>query len=130
MSIIPYRFIALLLALLLWAWASTNAYAQNAQKLSQGATAPYSGWLFTESAAQDLAKDKLLLKNKEEQILKFELIRSLTDTELEFYKKKNKDLANELSKQDSRRFWATSGAFVLGVVLTGLAAKAAIESSR
>lgn len=126
---LPLRIIALFIAFLIWLHAS-QANAQNAVKLSQGSTAPYTGWLFTESAAQEVAKDKLLLKNKEEQILRFELIRALSDTEIEFYKQKNKALVKEANAQDSRRFWSTAGGFFLGVVLTGIAAKAAIEASK
>jgi hypothetical protein len=106
--------------------------AQNVSKVPKGTTLTTTEdvWIVKDSQMQEFAKthDKLELTEKlvktNEQLLK------LSDTEMEFYKRRSQSQAKELDKAESRRFWATAGAFALGVVLTGVAAKAAIEASK
>jgi hypothetical protein len=103
---------------------------KNVQKLSEGSSAPCTGWLVSEPKMQDITKstDELELTKKlvqsQEQLIK------LSDAEIEFYKRRSVSQQEELNKAEIRQFWATAGAFALGVVLTGIAAKAAIEAAR
>ena len=54
----------------------------------------------------------------------------LSEREVEYYKSKSTSTRKELEKSDNKRFWTNLGHFALGVVLTGIAAKAAIESTK
>jgi hypothetical protein len=109
---------------------TTNALAQSVQKLDKGTPAPFSGWLITEKVAETSARNVDLLEAKEKQILKLEHLRVLDAGDMEHYKQRSKDLQKQLHKQETKQYWTNAGAFALGVLLTGLAAKAAIESTK
>jgi hypothetical protein len=100
------------------------------QKLDKGVAAPFSGWLITDKIAQDTARNIDLLEAKEKQVLKLEHLRVLDAGDMEHYKKRSNALEDRLHKEENKRTIHTAGAFVLGVLLTGIAAKAAIESTR
>lgn len=102
----------------------------NVTKVAQGNPAPCNGWHVSESQMQDFAKqtDQLQIQ-KDVHKVNEQLIR-LNEREIDYYKQKSKSQSLELEKGESRRMWATAGAFVLGVVLTGVAAKAAIEATK
>jgi hypothetical protein len=108
----------------------SNALAQSVQKLDKGTPAPFSGWIITDKIAQDSARNVDLLEAKEKQILKLEHLRVLDAGDMEHYKQRSKHIEEQLHKQETKQYWANAGAFALGVILTGLAAKAAIESAR
>lgn len=102
----------------------------NVTKVSVGNPAPCTGWHVSEPQMQVFAKqtDQLQLSqdlNKvNEQLLK------LSDREIEFYKSKVKSQSKELEKAETKRFLSSTGAFILGVVITGVAAKVAIEATK
>jgi hypothetical protein len=119
----------LLLALLLFI---NTAFAcdKNVQKLSKDSPSPCAGWLVSEDQMQSFAKqtDQLELNKKSAEVHSQML--KLTEKEMDYYKQKSVSVGKELDKADSRRFWTNLGHFALGVVLTGIAAKAAIESTK
>jgi hypothetical protein len=103
---------------------------QNVQKVKSGTTTNCDGWLVSEPKMQEFSKqhDELELRRKLQ--LQQEHLRKLDLEEIEYYKLKNKHTQSALEKSESQKFWSNIGMFSLGVVLTGVAAKAAIEATR
>lgn len=117
--------------LLLFATISPSfACDKNVTKVAQGNPAPCSGWHVSEPQMQDFAKqtDQLQLA-KDMNKVNEQLIR-LNETEIEYFRNKSVVRGKELEKAETRRFWSNLGYFALGVVLTGVATKAAIESAK
>lgn len=87
-------------------------------------------WIVTEDKMQEFARtdDKLKAEQGISQLNKQLL--SLSAAEVEFYKSRSKSQSKELEQSESRRFWSTAAGFTLGVILTGIAAKAAIEATK
>lgn len=110
--------------------ANSADCTRNASKLESGAVAPCSGWLFSPSYTQETAKNIELIQNKEQQIQALGKLQVLTESEVEFYKVRSQNLAKEYSKAENKAFWSNLGFFALGVVITGIAAKTAIESTK
>lgn len=116
------------LALLLF---TTSAIAcPNVQKIKTGTSSPCDGWLVSEPKMQELAKTTDELELSKKLILAQEHLRTLDVAEIEFYKQKTKEANKKLEREELKRTFQTVGAFVLGVVVTGFAAKAAIEAAR
>lgn len=103
---------------------------KNVQHITKDSPSPCTAWIVDENQMQTFAKqtDQLELSRKLNET-NTELLK-LSEREMEYYKKKAQDKSAELDKADSRRFWTNLGHFALGVVLTGVAAKAAIESTK
>lgn len=101
---------------------------QNVSRVKAGTTLTTACdvWIVTDPAMQTFAKNADELEVSRKLILAQEHLRTLDVAEIEFYKKKTKALAQE----EVRSSWKTVGAFALGVIVTGFAAKAAIESTR
>lgn len=102
----------------------------NVQKIKTGTSAPCDGWLVTPEKMQDFAKSADELEVSRKLILAQEHLRTLDVAEIEFYKRKTKEAHKQLAQEEVRSGWKTVGAFALGVIVTGFAAKAAIESTR
>lgn len=119
-----------MLPLILTLALTSNALAQNIQRIEQGTSAPRSGWLTSDSFVQDAARNKDLIEAKDKQILKLEHLRVLDMGDMDHYKARSKQLEKRLDKEETKRGLYSAGAFVLGVIITGFAAKAAIESTR
>lgn len=109
---------------------ASNAFAQAPQRIQQGAPAQFSGWAVTEAFMQNAARTKDLAELQEQKILKLEHLRVLDLGDIEHYKMRSNQLQNQLSKEETKRSVYSFGAFMLGVIITGVAAKAAIESTR
>jgi len=117
---------SLVLALLL----TTSAYScpNNVQKVKSGTIANCDGWLVSEPAMQDFAKTDEKLEKSAKLILEQEYLQKLTEAEVDFYKKRSTEVEKALSQSERQKFWIGIGTFALGVAITGIAAKAAIES--
>lgn len=111
-------------------FSTAFACPNNVQKIKAGEPAPCSAWLVSEPTMQEMARNKDELETSKKLILAQEHLQKLTEEEAEFYKRRASAREKELEKAEVRSFWKTAGAFALGVVVTGLAAKAAIEASR
>jgi hypothetical protein len=120
------RLLPLLLALLL----TNNAFAQNVRRINVGEPAQFNGWLVTDKVMQEATKQKDELELKDKKILQLEHLRVLDIGDIEHYKVRSNQLAKQLDKENTKRYVIGTGAFILGVLLTGIAAKAAIESTK
>lgn len=123
------KLLILLLTILSSSLYATDC-AKNVQKISVGALAVCSGWLVSEPQMQDFAKQTDENKIMREQVSLHEKRQLLTDIELETYKQNNKQLEKEIARVERKSFFLQAGAFALGAILTGFAAKVAIESTR
>ena len=92
-----------------------TAFAQSIT-IQKGETAPFSGHLITKDIAEEAAKNKLkVIELKDLQVSQ----EALTD----FHKDNAKEARKELTKTQIDTFLYVTGAFVLGVLVTGFAAK-------
>lgn len=109
---------------------TAQACPQNVQKLKTGTSSPCDGWLVSEPKMQELAKNADELELSRKLILAQEHLRKLDLGEIEHYKTQSKAAHKALSQSEAQKVLIGVGAFVLGVVVTGFAAKAAIEATR
>lgn len=113
------------------AWeAKASDCPKNVQKLSEGSSTPCTGWLVSEPKMQEITREKDELELTKKLVQSQEQLIKLSDAEIEFYKRRTVSQQEELNKAENKRFWVGVGAFALGVVLTGIAAKTAIETTR
>ena len=107
-----------------------GACPNNVQTIKQGSQAVCDGWLVSDNQMQTFAKttDELDLEKKAHELNK--RLRTLDQVEIEFYRNKYHNSVKNYDKLESSKFWTNIGFFALGVVLTGISAKAAIEASK
>jgi hypothetical protein len=103
---------------------------QNVQKVKNGTVANCDGWLVSEPTMQEMARNADVVETQKKLVQSMEHLRKLDLDEIEHYKKRSTEAHKALSQSEKQRFWVGVGAFALGVVLTGVAAKAAIEASK
>jgi hypothetical protein len=103
---------------------------QNATKVKTGTPAPCEGWHVSEPTMQNIMKNEEQLELQKKLQSQLEHLRKLDAQEIEFYRTQSKNNQKALDKSEQQKFWVGAGAFALGVILTGIAAKAAIESTR
>lgn len=108
----------------------SRAECPNVVRINTGTVSPCNGWLVSENQMQEFARNSDKLANEQGISQLNKQLLSLSAAEIEFYRNRSKSQSKELEKSESRRFWATAGAFALGVIITGVAAKAAIESAK
>lgn len=106
------------------------ACPNNVQKIKAGEASPCNAWIVSEPTMQKMAKTDEELEKTKKLVQAQEHLQKLSNAEIEFYKQRSRAQQKELEKAEIKSFWKTTGAFALGVVLTGLAAKAAIEATR
>lgn len=109
-------------------FSTIDSYA--IERITKGQAAPYSGAIITEREVEeytDLVKKEAVRKA---QIKNLNDLRIIQDERIDFYQLQVKEVRRELLKSDSKRWLTNIGYFVLGVAITGFAAKAAIESTR
>lgn len=120
----------ILLALLISFSAIAQACPNSIQTIKTGTISPCDCWLVSEPKMQELAKTTEKLAISEKLILAQEHLQKLTQGEAEHFKKRSEATEKALSQSEKQKAWIGAGAFLLGVVVTGIAAKAAIESTR
>lgn len=99
------------------------AFAETAIVIKKGEAAKFDGVLITEEKAQELHK-------AEKKVLALSDLR-LTDQKLiEYYKDESELRQTELKQERLSSHVKAIGFFILGSLLTGLAAKVAIESTK
>jgi hypothetical protein len=125
-----YGIIVLLILRLFSPAYSADNCPQNVQKLQTGTVTNCTGWLVSEPKMQEIMKDAEQLELQKKLQLQQEHLRKLDLQEIEFYKLQNSRNMKALEKSESQKYWTGIGAFALGVIVTGLAAKVAIESTR
>ncbi len=119
-----------LFALLLIYPIYAQACPKNVQTIKTGATSICDGWLVSEPKMQELAKQADELELSKKLILAQEHLRTLDVKEIEFFKKRSEAGEKALAQSNAQKVLIGIGAFALGVVVTGIAAKAAIEATR
>lgn len=132
MKLLAFLLAVLLLVVSNLSHANGEIYTctQNVKWLEGTNTVACSTWVVRDAQMQKFDKamtENVTLRKLNEtnnQLLK------LSEAEMEYYKRQSKAAQKELDRAETRRFWSTAGAFALGVVLTGLAAKAAIEAAK
>lgn len=101
----------------------TFACEKNVQYTLAGTVTKCDAWLVKDSQMQEFAKQTDLLKLSEQS-------GKLSLREIEYYKKRAEQREEQLNRAENKKFFYITGAFILGVVVTGLAAKAAIEATK
>lgn len=99
-------------------------------KIQQGEPAPFTGAILDN---EELNRYRQLDEKdavREAQVKNLNDLRIIQDERIEFYQLQVKEVRKELLKSESSRWLTNIGYFVLGVAITGFAAKAAIESTR
>ena len=114
------RSIMLILSLMILIRTSS---AQEVIRLDQGQVAPFSGNLIKTEKLEEFYKSHKKIPLLEEN---YELEKQRTS----LYRDRIRDTEKELSKAKFKGYLGAVGGFVLGVVITGVAAKAAIEATR
>ena len=93
-----------------------TAFAQDVVVLEKGEAAPYKGFLMSrERATEALRAERSNLVLKDLQVAQEELT--------EYHRQSARVARTELSKAQFSGFWANTGYFALGVILTGFAFK-------
>lgn len=98
--------------------------------LDKGDIAPYSGILVDAAQMKEFRQINEEKKLLETENLKLKDLGIINDQRIDLYKEHVKQVTEDLSRSERRAFWQSVGTFALGVVVTGFAAKVAIESTR
>ena len=114
----------MVIALLIFLLAASNAKCQDSQYIEKDQKAPYTGILFTEKKAQSIRnellegdKNKLLLETEKHRTDRLGQIIIMKDEEIELYHKQNNRLLKSNDRSDTLNYvW-----FGLGILATGLA---------
>lgn len=96
----------------------SNSFAQNAIVLDKGQTAPFKGALIKPERLDTLVK-------AERKSIVLEDLRITQDELIDYHKDTARKYRTRLAEEKFNSFWTNTGFFVLGVVLTGFAFKAA-----
>lgn len=98
--------------------------------LNKGDTAPYSGILVDAEQMKEFRQINEDKKNLELQNIKLKDLGVIQEQRIDLYKLEVQRVREDLSRSEKKAFWQSAGTFVLGVLVTGFAAKVAIESTR
>lgn len=109
--------------LILLLMLSTTTSAQDAIRLDKGQTAPFSGNLIKTKKLEQFYKSHKKLPLVEANL-------SLERERIELYRVRLRKTESELTKSKIKGNVKTLAGFLLGVVITSVAAKAALESTR
>lgn len=116
--------------LLLFLSQLSRACDKNVQYVKTGTAVTCDGWLVNGKTMNMLTQKSDSLEVSQRLIEQQKQLIKLNNEEIEFYKVQSQNRAKELDKAETRRMWTNLGHFALGVVLTGIAAKTAIEVSK
>jgi len=106
-----------------------NTYAEMTA-LNKGQVAPYEGILVDAEQMKEFRKINEDKKSLELENLKLKDLSIINDQRIDLYKTEVKRVTEDLSRSEKKAFWQSAGTFVLGVIVTGFAAKVAIEATR
>lgn len=105
---------SLVLMTLMIFWVN-SAFAKSVT-IQKGEVATFSGHLITSDVAEEAAKNKL-------KVIKLEDLRIAQDELIKYHESQSKGYRKKLSEAKFEAFTHVLGAFVLGVLVTGFAAK-------
>lgn len=100
------------------------------QVLKKGDSASFDGVLIDAEQMKQFRQINEEKKLLEKENLKLKDLGIINDQRIDLYKEHVKQVTEDLSSSERRAFWQSVGTFALGVVVTGFAAKVAIESTR
>jgi hypothetical protein len=92
--------------------------------------APFKGVLVDDLQMKQFRLINEQKKNLEKQNLKLKDLQLVNEGRIDLYKDEAKHYQTQMRKERSKAFWGKVIYFSLGVVVTGIAAKAAIEATR
>jgi hypothetical protein len=98
--------------------------------LREGENAPYTGVLVTEERMKKFRQINEEKKVAEKLNIELSDLNELKDRKIKLYKDELVSTNKEFTKHKTKSFFYNIGYFALGVLITGFAAKAAIESTR
>lgn len=119
-----------LLTLIICVFFSTTVLCQNAVRLNKGESSPFTGTLLTDEILQEIDKDSRKVEILEKQVITLKDLNLIKDSKVSYYKDEVGFYHKEIKRERRKSFWSNVGYFTLGCLLTGLAAKVAIESTR
>lgn len=102
--------------------STKNSFAQ-AVALNKGDIASFKGVLITEEQLKSYDKSERLVPELKQ-------LNDLHDLRHELYKKELSEARSEINKARFKGYVGTVGGFLLGVIITGVAARAAIEATK
>lgn len=98
--------------------------------LKKGDTAPYNGILVDAPQMKEFRQINEEKKLLELENLKLKDLSLINDQKVGLYRNQTEALSKELVRSERKAFWQSVGTFALGVIVTGFAAKVAIEATR
>lgn len=101
----------------------SKSFAQNAASIKQGEVAPFTGVLLTEERADKAMK-------AEKKVIKLEDLRIAQEELINYHEEQSKTYRRKLVEAKFESFGYVVGAFVIGVLVTGFAAKMNQEINR
>ena len=102
---------------------SSSCFGQDVIRLDKDQVAPFSGNLIKVERLAEFYKSHKTLPLVEANL-------SLERQRIELYRDRLRKTESELTRAKTKAYLGTAGGFLLGVLITGFAAKAAIESVR
>lgn len=107
-----------------------NCFAQDIVELNKGDAAPFRGALVSPEQMQEFRQINEDKKRVDLQNIKLKDLADVNEQRIDFYKSEVKNVQNQFARERTKHFFEKIGYFALGVVVTSVAAKAAIEASR
>lgn len=98
--------------------------------LDKGQIAPFGGVLVDAEQMKEFRQINEDKKNLELQNIKLKDLGVIQEQRIDLYKLEVQRVREDLSRSEKKAFWQSAGTFVLGVLVTGFAAKVAIEATR
>jgi len=105
-------------------------FAQSMVVLKKGESAPFDGILSDSAQMKEFRQINETNKLLDRQVLELKDLSLLKDEKIGIYKSGLEQANLKLEKSARYQFWTNIGYFALGVIVTGVAAKAAIEATR
>ena len=100
------------------------------QVLKKGDSASFDGVLVDAEQMKEFRQINEEKKNLELQNIKLKDLGVIQEQRIDLYKQEVQRVTEDLSRSEKKAFWQSAGTFVLGVLVTGFAAKVAIEATR
>ena len=117
---------ALILTLIILTTNISTSLAQ-AKVLTKGTPAPYTGVLIENTSFNNLVKSEKQLKVVEKQNIVLKDLRIVLEERVDYHQGVAKGYRTELQRSEIKRFWTNMAYFGLGVLMTGVAFKVALE---
>lgn len=108
----------------------SHANSQDIVKLNQGEVAPFTGALVSPDRLNEFRITDEEHKIAKKQIIQFKDLQIVNDQRIDYYKSTTEEYKEELSEERTKSTIKSAGYFLLGALLTGLATKVAIESTK